>query len=492
MYNIRIRNIDKAHRYEELIKLFFKPDEFLIVLDKKDINASRSIGIDEFLETYLDKEKCSFSWEFTLQKDINKLCRDIVETLSSYTGIKLPWGILTGIRPSKLYNGIIKERLSYLLNKNISTFEISQDKISQAISLTNLHMREEYLISESKISLLEKIFKYQNEVFTQNNEREIGIYIGIPFCPTRCYYCSFTSNQGDDKDKREYLDALKKEIDDISIMIKEERLKIESIYIGGGTPTSLDEVMLQELLDKVVSCFDTSKIKEFTVEAGRADTITKEKLKLIKNYGATRISINPQTMKDETLRLIGRNHSVNDVNSAFKMAYEVGIDNINADLIVGLPEETDMDFLSSLDNILKLNPSNITIHTLATKRSSKIGINDKTYHYHKGIGISEVLDKAYDILYKKGYEAYYMYRQKNMLGMGENIGFAKKDRHSIYNYRIMEEEQSILALGAGGISKKYYPDEDRIERFPNVNNYREYINRVDEMVMRKYKGFKGE
>ena len=286
-----------------------------------------------------------------------------------------------------------------------------------------------------------------------------------------------------------YLEALHKEIEYCGAKIKDKGYSLESLYIGGGTPTTLDEEQLDALLEKIEKNFDMSELKEYTVEAGRPDTFTPEKMQILKKHGVERISINPQTMKDETLELIGRRHSVEETESAFCMAREAEIECINTDLIAGLPGEDLDDFRHSLDRIVELGAENITLHTLAVKRASKLKEWDAEFNYKQEDLREEMLAYAYEKLIGNGYRPYYLYRQKHTSGNTENIGFCRNDAVSVYNIRIMEEAQSILALGAGGISKVYYPDENRLERVANVSNYQIYIERIDEMIQRKENNF---
>ena len=267
--------------------------------------------------------------------------------------------------------------------------------------------------------------------------------------------------------------------------MKNSGMWTESIYIGGGTPTTLTAQQLDLLIETVKEHFDLSKCIEFTVEAGRPDTITKAKLDVLAKHGIERISINPQTMKDETLRLIGRSHSVDDIRKAFEIAGEDNRFLINADLIAGLPEETPEDFQRTLEEVISLNPANITVHTLAVKRASRLIEADESYHYRQAKVVDEMLKISSQMLDSKDYRPYYLYRQKHMAGALENVGYCKDDTPCVYNIRIMDEHQSILALGAGGISKRYYPEENRLERVPNVSNYEIYIERLDEMIERK-------
>lgn len=261
----------------------------------------------------------------------------------------------------------------------------------------------------------------------------------------------------------------------------------EAIYIGGGTPTTLTAAQLDDLLNTVKQNMDLTRTLEFTVEAGRPDTITPDKLEIMKNHGVKRISINPQSMKEKTLEIIGRSHQPEDIVNAFQISDRVGIPIVNADLIAGLPEEEPEDFTETLKKIIDLEPENITVHTLAVKRASKLIELDKDYHYRQAECVKKMLNDGRKMLAERGYRPYYLYRQKHMAGAFENVGYCKEDTPCIYNIRIMEEHQTILALGAGGISKMYYPEENRLERVPNVSNYEIYISRIDEMLDRKEK-----
>ena len=266
-------------------------------------------------------------------------------------------------------------------------------------------------------------------------------------------------------------------------------MRAESVYIGGGTPTTLSAAQLDRLLTKMEGCFDLAMCREFTVEAGRPDTITAEKLAVIRSHGIRRISINPQTMKDQTLALIGRRHSAAETRAAFALAREQGDFLVNADVIAGLPGENEEDFAASLAEIIALGPSNITVHTLAVKKASRLIEADEDYHYKQAAVVAKMLAKSRELLLAAGYRPYYLYRQKHMAGALENVGYCRDDEACIYNIRIMDEHQSILAMGAGGISKKYYPQENRLERVPNVSNYQVYIERLAEMLARKESRF---
>ena len=311
--------------------------------------------------------------------------------------------------------------------------------------------------------------------------------MGIPFCPSICLYCSFSSSPLSLwKDKVDlYLDALCKEIDYVSDAFAEKELN--TVYIGGGTPTTLEPYQLERLLSKLEERFCFDKLKEFTVEAGRPDSITREKLQVLRNHGISRISINPQTMNQKTLDLIGRRHTVEETVQAFYLARELGFDNINMDLIVGLPGEEKAEVEYTLKEITKLDPDSVTVHSLAVKRAARLKLFKEEHKEMTMTNNREIMDMTADYARKLGLAPYYLYRQKNMAGNFENVGYAKEGKAGIYNILIMEEVQSILALGAGASTKMVWA-KDRIERIENVKDIKNYIERIDEMIERKRAG----
>ncbi len=389
--------------------------------------------------------------------------------------MKGSWGILTGVKPVKLTRELFRG------NPYNGRQPHPKDEVKRILM-------EEDGLSEDKADLLIEIYEYQQEVLQGDRYTQAGIYIGIPFCPTRCLYCSFTSNQKPDPEIKRYLEALHKEIAYVGSRMKDTGLGIETLYIGGGTPTTLDPGELSELFDCIRSEMDVSGLREFTMEAGRPDTIDRDKLMAAKEAGVTRISINPQTMKQKTLDIIGRRHTVEDIYRAFDAARESGIGNINCDLIAGLPDETPEDFDDSLAKVLALGPTDITVHTLALKRASRLIQQDSQYHLSHSDAAKEMIERSSDVLRRAGYRPYYLYRLKRMAGALENTGWCREGSAGIYNIRIMDEQQSIVALGAGGMSKVYFPKENRLERVPNVSNYEVYIDRLDEMLQRKETG----
>ena len=370
----------------------------------------------------------------------------LYEMLSEYTGTTLPWGELIGIRPTKIAMGRLR----------------GGDTPEEAA----LYMQREHLVSREKAELAAEIAERERRILSGiHYENGYSLYVGIPFCPTTCLYCSFTSfpltSWRDRVD--EYLDALEREME-ASAPLMEGRI-LDTLYIGGGTPTTLEPSQSRRLIGMIRQYFDLSALQEFTVEAGRPDSIDAEKLAVLKECGVGRISVNPQTMRDSTLKLIGRQHSAAQTEEAFRLAREAGFDNINMDIILGLPGETRDDVQYTIDKIRELGPDDLTVHSLAIKRASR-------------------LQKWMDM----GMHPYYLYRQKNMSGNFENVGYAREGKAGIYNILIMEEKQSILALGAGSISKGVFPG-GRIERCDDAKEASVYIDHIDEMIERKRKLF---
>ena len=383
----------------------------------------------------------------------------ILRALKAVKNIDMPWGILTGVRPAKLVSDMWAEGKSdfEIREEMVRKFKVSPDKVSE-----------------------QKILK--------DGKGKVSLYIGIPFCPTRCLYCSFTSYDMKRYNGKmdAYLDALEKEMAHCSKYYQYK--KISSIYIGGGTPTSLNEQQLERLLSMVDKYY--SRPQEYTVEAGRPDTITREKLRILRHHNVGRISINPQTLNQKTLDLIGRNHTVEMFIDAFKMAREEGFKDINTDIILGLPGEGEEEVTNTLKGLKELGPESITVHTLAVKRASRLKETLGDYTMTDAGLMDRLLGLAAFFTDRMGMHPYYMYRQKNMVGNFENVGYAKEGYECIYNVEIMEEQQTILALGAGGSTKLVNTENAQIERIFNVKSVDDYINRIDEMIQRKEVGIK--
>lgn len=397
----------------------------------------------------------------------NRLKRCLYRLLSDYSGQTLPWGTLTGIRPTKIPMSMLRDGRK---ETDIRTY-----------------MSETYLASEQKINLSMEIARREMELLDKiDYEDGYSLYVGIPFCPSICSYCSFSSSPiGLWEDRADdYLMALEKEIDYVSHAFRHS--KLNTVYIGGGTPTTLSPGQLQRLLDKIKGCFDFSYLLEYTVEAGRPDSITRDKLDVLREHNISRISINPQTMKQETLDIIGRRHTVEQTVESFRLARELGFDNINMDLIVGLPKETVDDVRHTMERIQELSPDSLTVHSLALKRAARLKMFPEDYAGMKMENTWEIIELTADYSKKMGLEPYYLYRQKNMAGNFENVGYAGPGKAGLYNILIMEEVQSIIAVGAGSISKRVYPD-GHIERCENVKDVASFIERIDEMIERKRK-----
>ena len=419
------------------------------------------------------KGEVSFEVDFSdRQATKNQLKQKLYQVLSDITGEKLPWGTLTGIRPTKIPMKLLEE--------GKSKAEIRS------------YMKDTYFASDEKIELSIDIAERELEILKKiDYENGYSLYIGIPFCPTTCLYCSFTSfplvSWRTKVDS--YLDALEHELDYVAVKFGKKHLN--SIYIGGGTPTTLEPYQLDRLIRKIRCSFDLSDCLEFTVEAGRPDSITREKLETLKKWGITRISINPQTMKDETLKIIGRRHTVAQTVESFQMARELGFDDINMDLIMGLPEESLEDVKNTLDQVKALKPDNLTVHSLALKRAARLNMFKEDYKDYKMVNTTEHMDLTAEYAKEMGLEPYYLYRQKSMAGNLENVGYASQGKAGIYNILIMEEKQTIVACGAGTVTKRVYGD-GRIDRCDNVKDVKLYMEKIDEMIRRKQKLFEAK
>lgn len=476
MINLQCEGHDAAYELTNIINLFtpyVKEDVQVETSYKEQQVWARLKQNDILLDEINDPVQLSgdaLSDKKALKQALKKA---VYVLLSGYTHQEMPWGILTGIRPTKIAHELLEEGL--------------EDDIIDA------HLKEEYLVSPNKRQLMREVAKEELAVLCKNKPEEISLYIGIPFCPTRCVYCSFTaySLEKCQTQVEPYLEALFKEITFVAEAKKD--VPIRSLYIGGGTPTSLNEDQLLRLLEHVKASFDLSQIEEYTIEAGRPDTITKEKLRIMKEQGVGRISINPQSMNQKTLDVIGRQHSVEDIKLVFAEARALGHECINMDMILGLPGETVADVAYTLEELGKLNPENITVHTMAIKRASRLKeelmTDEEAYALAEGEKIQQMLELCEKHMARMGLKPYYMYRQKNMLGNFENVGYASEGTQCIYNIEIMEEKQSIIAVGAGAITKMVYQNGERIDRIPNVKSLKDYIERIDEMIERKREGF---
>ena len=410
---------------------------------------------------------CAFCADFgnrTASK--NEIKRCLYRMLRDLTGRDLPWGTLTGIRPTK-----------------IALTKLEAGESPEAI---RAYMERTYYTGEEKRNLCVEVAERERNLLRQTDpENGWSLYAGIPFCPTTCLYCSFTSFPvGAWKDRTgEYLDTMFREMDYIAGRM--EGRPLETVYIGGGTPTALPPEDLDALLSAIQRKFPMEAVKEFTVESGRPDSITREKLEVLRKHGISRISINPQTMKQETLDLIGRRHTVGEVLEKYRLAREMGFDNINMDLIVGLPGETMEDVAHTMEAVRELAPESVTVHSLALKRAARLNIQKENYRDYHIVNTQEMIDLTARCCREMGLLPYYLYRQKNMAGNFENVGYARPGKECLYNVLIMEEKQTIMACGAGTTTKFLHPAENRIERAENPKDVKTYMANLEEMLERK-------
>lgn len=485
MIAVKLNQPEFEYDIHSLIKAFFPEENVSVTAEEKryDEEISGYMEIDYkqdsiHMEWKQEKEgkilqADDISVDFSDRKETkNQLKQGLYQLLSALTGKKLPWGTLTGIRPTKIPMKLLEEGKS---KDDIKTY-----------------MEDTYFASEEKIDLSIEIAERELEILKKiDYENGYSLYIGIPFCPTTCLYCSFTSfplvswKQKVDR----YLDALEKELDYVAVKFAGKHLN--SIYIGGGTPTTLEPYQLDRLIRKIRCSFDLSDCQEFTVEAGRPDSITREKLETLKKWDITRISINPQTMKDETLKIIGRRHTVAQTVESFELARELGFDDINMDLIMGLPEESLEDVKDTLEQVKALRPDNLTVHSLALKRAARLNMFKEDYKDYKMVNTTEHMNLTAEYAKEMGLEPYYLYRQKSMAGNLENVGYASPGKAGIYNILIMEEKQTIVACGAGTVTKRVYGD-GRIDRCDNVKDVKLYMEKIDEMIRRKQQLFLGQ
>lgn len=467
--------INRNHKFhyetENLLRIFFP--EKIVVTDEipegedyvlteltDRITVELHSGNESYSAFYICEE--NETDDSILERKMAVLMFNLLQEYTLYTP---PWGILTGVRPAKLMTNLIKdmgeeETLRYFTN--------------------------ELKVSEEKTALANMVSKAENPIITDASAPDsFSLYISIPFCPTRCSYCSFISHSNESAKKLipEYVEKLCDEIRATGNIAKKIKLKLESIYIGGGTPTVLSANQLKKITDCVKENFEPENIKEYTIEAGRPDSVTDDKFKVIKESGCTRISINPQTFNDDVLEEIGRKHTSQMTLDAMALARENGFANINMDLIAGLPADTLDSFKNTLDTALSLSPENVTVHTLALKRSSNIVTENR--RTNSGALVSDMLSLAQSKLTEAGYIPYYMYRQSKCLGNLENVGWAKKGYEGLYNVYMMEECHTVLGVGAGAVIKLKAPASKEIERIFNYKYPYEYISGFEEILKRK-------
>ncbi len=467
MIKLLVINHKFHYEMEKLVRIFMPDTKIQVIYDN---------GEDYNLLTSVENEiTVTASFEGFNKTLTAPLCNDnemqmgrmVYTLLSEYMGFSPKWGVLTGVRPSKL-----------LIN---TEKQMGEENAKE-------YFKRDLLVSNEKYSLAKTVSAYEEAIIKTSKPKSFSLYVSIPFCPSRCSYCSFVSHSVENEKAKAllpvYVDLLKSELIETAQIANKIGLTLESIYIGGGTPTTLSAKQIEEILETIESSFSMSTCREFTVEAGRPDTITEEKLRVIKASTVNRISINPQTFNNSVLDAVGRRHSAEDTIRIFNLAREIGFSNINMDLIAGLPTDTVKGFMHSLDTAISLNPENITVHTLAVKRASAIGQNTPELAVQNAKNVSQMLEYTYEKL-SVDYHPYYMYRQSKSAGALENVGWAKQNTECLYNIFMMEECHTILSCGGGAVTKLKAPTGSEIERIFNFKYPFEYIN--DYQILRDRK-----
>lgn len=469
--NLYVKNHNFHFELENLTRLFFPNEKITVIRDFSEpqppyiytevsdkITISVNIGSFNKSETAVKK----------LTDDDNELvsAQLLYKLLCDFTGLTQPWGILTGVRPVKLLRRLAEESNE---EQAVKKFE------------------KDFFVSNEKIALSRETEHNERKILELSKPESFSLYVGIPFCPSRCSYCSFVMASIERAEKliEPYTKLLCEEIKRTAEIANKLGLRLETVYFGGGTPTTLSAEQLDTVLGTVNNSFDMSTCREFTVEAGRPDTIDIAKLFALKENKVDRISINPQTVNDEVLKTIGRKHTVQQFFDAFELARKCGFDNINTDLIAGLPTDTPESFKNSLDSIVRLNAECITVHTLCMKRASRLTTEGVTLDLQQARDAREMLAYTQNILGQNEYIPYYMYRQSRMVGNLENVGWSKKGFESLYNVYVMDETHTILACGSGGVTKLKRNNPDYLERIFNFKYPYEYIDRFDELIQRK-------
>lgn len=469
--NLYVKNHNFHFELENLTRLFFPNEKITVIRDFSEpqppyiytevsdkITISVNIGSFNKSETAVKK----------LADDDNELvsAQLLYKLLCDFTGLTQPWGILTGVRPVKLLRRLAEESSE---EQAVKKFE------------------KDFFVSNEKIALSREAEHNERKILELSKPESFSLYVGIPFCPSRCSYCSFVMASIERAEKliEPYTKLLCEEIKRTAEIANKLGLRLETVYFGGGTPTTLSAEQLDTVLRTVNKSFDMSTCREFTVEAGRPDTIDIAKLFALKENKVDRISINPQTVNDEVLKTIGRKHTAQQFFDAFELARKCGFDNINTDLIAGLPTDTPESFKNSLDSIVRLNAECITVHTLCMKRASRLTTEGVTLDLQQARDAREMLAYTQNILGQNEYIPYYMYRQSRMVGNLENVGWSKKGFESLYNVYVMDETHTILACGSGGVTKLKRNNPDYLERIFNFKYPYEYIDRFDELIQRK-------
>lgn len=471
--NLYVKNHTFWFELENVTQLFFQ-NEKISVFKEFDVTEEPYI-YSELTDKLTVKVKigdfyvCK-SADISDDKEQNELvtCQMLYKILCDFAGIKQPWGMLTGVRPVKLLR-----KLSQKYGE-----QAAKDKLLK-----------DYFVSEEKLRLAEQTEVNEKKILDLSRPESFSLYVGVPFCPSRCSYCSFVMSSVERANAMiaPYVELLCEEIKITAEIANSLGLRLETVYFGGGTPTTLSAEQLNKVLGTVNSSFDMSTCREFTVEGGRPDTINSEKLYSLKENKVDRISINPQTINDDVLKEIGRKHTAQQFFDAFELARKCGFKNINTDLIAGLPTDTFESFVKSLDAMSALNAKCITVHTLCMKRASTLTTNGAALNCRDAETARKMLGYTKEKLTNNGYIPYYLYRQSRMVGNLENVGWSKKGFESLYNVYVMDETHTILACGSGGVTKlrRAGAETDYLERIFNFKYPYEYVNRFDELIKKK-------
>lgn len=463
-----IRNInhDCAYHTEKIAVMFFPLEKLKtdgddnVVIETKKENNTLSVRVRAF--SRFEEQSRTIPSDADVAHELSVLLYD---TLSRLTGYTMPWGILYGVRPARLMHATVES-----VGRDGAVKKFLSDKVQQ-----------------KKIDLALAVMERENRIIELSSDNSFSLYVSIPFCPSRCSYCSFVSHSIANAQEliEPYVELLCKELEYTGSVAKELGLRLESVYFGGGTPTTLSPSQLDALLGTIERSFDLSTVREYTVEAGRPDTVTREKLDTLLLHNVSRISINPQTFNDDVLKSIGRRHTSNQTVDAYNLARQMGFGNINMDFIAGLNSDTFDSFKQSIDTAINLSPESITVHNLALKSGAYLCTENELFDLTKRSLATKMIDYSYNTLTQNAYNPYYMYRQSKSLGNLENVGYARDGYDCLYNIFMMDETHTVLAAGAGAVIKLKNPKTTHIERIYNYKYPYEYINNFEQIISRK-------
>lgn len=470
-----VNNHPFSYDVENLAEIFFPYEKIKVLSQLPQVCNDNIVAVTEICGDEIIVDARVFEKKAVKKEKINQDsdCQNIMSVLfysafSELLGVSYPWGILYGVRPARFWHSI--------------SDKYSKEQARQIFA-------QKYLVSPEKLSLVEQVAENENKIISLSANKSFSLYVSVPFCPTRCSYCSFVSHSIEKAAAlvEPYVDLLVREIEQTEIYAKELGLRLESVYYGGGTPTTLSAKQLTRIAAAIRDDFDLSCLREYTVEAGRPDTVNADKLAALKAAGVGRISINPQSFNDNVLSAIGRRHSVKQTLDAFELARNAGFDNINMDFIAGLPKDDVESFKHSIKTAVSLGAESITVHTLCLKSGAYMVTRDNVFDTGDIDTVAEMVDFSREYLSAAGYVPYYMYRQGKSLGNLENVGWSKPGNECLYNVFMMDETHSVFAVGAGAVTRLKNPLSGKIERIYNYKYPYEYIDGFDNMLKRKEK-----